>query len=54
MIDDDENILDVNMFIKLMKIAQDFHNFESHKTLFLDDFYLFLDKKQDIYRINVS
>ena len=32
---DDKNILDINIFTKLLKIAQDLSNFETHKTLFL-------------------
>ncbi len=35
MTDDDEDILDVDAFTKLMKAAQDSSNFESHKTPFL-------------------
>ncbi len=33
--DDDENILDVDAFTKLMKALQDSSNFKSHKTPFL-------------------
>ena len=35
MTDDDEDVLDIDTFNKLMKEAQDPSNFESHKALFL-------------------
>lgn len=40
MIDNNNNILNINTFTKLIRIAQDFSNFENYKTLFLYDFYL--------------
>lgn len=40
--DNNKNVLNINIFIKLIKIAQDFSNFKSHKTLFLQGFYLFI------------
>ena len=40
MIDDDEDILDINTFTKLLKTAQDSNNFKSHETTFLYVFYL--------------
>lgn len=33
--DYDENVLDINVFSKLIKVTQDSNNFESHKILFL-------------------
>lgn len=35
MTDNDEEVLDKDTFTKLLKVAQDTNNFESHKTLFL-------------------
>ncbi len=35
MTDDDNSILDTNMFAKLIKAAQDFSNLHLQKTLFL-------------------
>ena len=35
MTNDDKDILNIDAFTKLMKVAQDLSNFESHKTLFL-------------------
>ena len=35
MTDDDKDILDINIFIKLLKTIQDLKNFESYKTPFL-------------------
>ena len=37
MTDDNEDVLDINAFTKLLKFAQDSNNFESHKTSFLRD-----------------
>ena len=42
MTDNDKDILDIDVFTKLMKTAQSFSNFKSHKTLFLYGFPLFL------------
>lgn len=41
-INNDNNILDINAFIKLLKANQNLSNFESHKTLFLRSFYLLI------------
>ena len=35
MSDDNKDILNIDTFAKLLKVAQDSSNFESHKTLFL-------------------
>ena len=35
MTDDDEDVLDIDAFAKLLRAAQDSRNFESHKTPFL-------------------
>ena len=40
-----ENILNIDVFTKLIRTAQDFINFESHKTLFLHDPHLFTRQK---------
>lgn len=42
MIDNGENILDIDIFTKLLKTAQDLNNFESYKILFLYCFYFFI------------
>lgn len=39
---DNKNILNIDIFIKLIKIAQNFNNFENYKTLFLHSFFLFI------------
>lgn len=39
-INNDENILNINAFTKLLKATQDLSNFKSHETLFLYNFHL--------------
>lgn len=41
MINNDKNVLDIDIFIKLIRVTQDFSNFKSHQTLFLHSSYLF-------------
>ena len=38
MIDNNKDILDIDIFIKLLKAAQNSNNFKIHKTLFLYNF----------------
>ena len=40
MIDDNKDILDIDAFIKLLKVAHNSKNFKNHKTLFLYGLYL--------------
>lgn len=42
MINDNKNVLNIDAFIKLIKIVQDFNNFESYKILFLYNFNFFI------------
>lgn len=46
MTNDDKDILNIDAFTKLMKVAQDLSNFESHKTLFLRGPLFFLWQKK--------
>ena len=46
MTDDDEDVLDINAFTKLLRAAQDSSNFESHKTPFLRGFHLPIRQKR--------
>lgn len=39
-INNDENILDVDTFTKLIKVAKDSSNFKTYKTSFLNSSYL--------------
>lgn len=47
MIDDDKNVLNINVFTKLIKAVQDFSNFESNNTLFLYGFHFFTQQKKN-------
>lgn len=47
MINDDEDILDIDAFTKLIKTVQDFNNFESHKKLFLCGFFFASEQKRE-------
>lgn len=49
MINDNENILDINTFTKLLKTIQNLSNFESYKTLFLYGPYYSKKKKHILY-----
>lgn len=49
-----EDILDIDIFTKLMKAIQDFSHFESYKILFLRSFHFFYNKKRDIWCINMN
>lgn len=42
MTDNNKNVLNIYVFNKLMKVAKNPNNFESHKTSFLRNFFLFL------------
>ncbi len=46
MVDDNEDILDIDVYTKLMKAAQDSSIFESHKTQFLCNPHLSSQKKK--------
>lgn len=46
MTDDDKDVLDIDIFTKLLKAAKDSSNFESHKTYFYMAFIFLLDKKE--------
>lgn len=39
MINDDGDILNIDIFTKLLKVAQNSSNFENYKTSVLSDFY---------------
>ena len=54
MIDDNENVLDINAFTKLLRVAQNSSNFESHKTNFYVALIFPNDKKGGMYNINVN
>ena len=41
MTDNNEDILNINIFTKLLKIAQNSNNFKSYKILFLYNLHLF-------------
>lgn len=41
MTDNNKNFLNINTFIKLIKIAQNFSKFKSYKILFLYDYHCF-------------
>lgn len=54
-INNDKNILDISVFIKLIKPAKYFKNFESYKILFLHIFYLLSEqKKNNKYSIDMN
>lgn len=49
--DNDIDILNINIFTKLIKKTQDFSNFETYKTLFSYSSYFFIQEKKKIYPI---
>lgn len=44
--DNNRNILNIDIFTRLIKVAQDFSNFKNHKTLFILCFYFFIQQKK--------
>lgn len=46
MTDDDKNPLNIDVFIKLIKEAQDSRNFKNHKTLYLYGFDCSIQQKK--------
>lgn len=54
MTEDNEDILDIDAFIKLLKVAQNSNSFESHKTLFLYSSHLPNNKKGGMHNNNTN
>ncbi len=51
---DDEDILDVDMFFQSVKKVQDFRNFDSHKVFFYKVSLFLYDKNALMYNININ
>ena len=54
MIDNNEDILDINIFTKLLKTAQNSSNFEIPKIPFLYGLQFLHNKKRSMHNINLN
>ena len=52
-INDEKNRKNINIFAKLLKIAQIINNFKNYKILFLENHNFFIYQK-NIYNININ
>lgn len=54
MINNNKNILNINIFIKLLGIALNSSYFEDYKSLFIFGFHFLNNKKKGMNNINVN
>ena len=53
MTDDDDHVLDIDAFTKLIRAAQDSSNFGSHKNFYVASIFLH-NKKKGMHNINAN